>query len=503
MGRDGLAQAAAFLVAQRLPRRFIHHDQPRRDDVPGQHQIFLHFEQLRALDRRQWIFLSVDQALAQGKIEFREIERGGACAPGFGHGAEGVDLRNPELEAFHVVDGIDGFRARCDVALSIVRRADHAHAAFVDELPVELVHQRRGEGVAQVLRVAPDIGRLENSELRHELAELCRTLVDELDRAGRRGLDHVAGGAKLTTGENLDFEGSAGLLLHLLGDALHHDDEWMGGGEHRGPANDTGGARRSRQACEAQHRGAGCNDTPACPEAILHGSSPPCVAAFGPRPPPLDLVAVLILVVSIMVSLGIKAGCRPTRRTSGDSAPAQRSARPRSVSAHRSWCEGSGRRVSAAADFHQANHDSATVGNKPGVSPLLESDVRRELAKDAMWSIERGSVAGVLSGPGCAAAGRNMSDGRACRRALLGRAIGQNLAAPHRLHVRFDTSSQRAQKLQLSKIFLSPMKPFARCRRGSRRPPRRTAAPPASSSRRPRAAHSAPRRCRSRPSGYR
>ncbi len=62
---------------------------------------------------------------------------------------------------------------------------------------VHLVHDRRGDHAAHVLRVAPDVRRLEDRELRHELAELRRALVDDLDRAGRRRLDHVARRAEL------------------------------------------------------------------------------------------------------------------------------------------------------------------------------------------------------------------------------------------------------------------------------------------------------------------
>ena len=96
-----------LLGVERLPRGFVHDDEARRDDVAGQHQVLLHLEELVALDRRQRILLAVDRALAQRQIELADVERRRPRAPGLGHRAERVDLGDAQLEALHVVDGVD------------------------------------------------------------------------------------------------------------------------------------------------------------------------------------------------------------------------------------------------------------------------------------------------------------------------------------------------------------------------------------------------------------
>ena len=48
---------------------------------------------------------------------------------------------------------------------------------------VHLVDDRRRQHAPDVLRIAPDVRRFEDRELRHELAELRRAFVDDLDRA--------------------------------------------------------------------------------------------------------------------------------------------------------------------------------------------------------------------------------------------------------------------------------------------------------------------------------
>ena len=109
--RRALCRLPRSLSASTCPCRLVHHDQPRRDDMPGQHEILLHLVELRALDRRQRILLPVHRALAQRQIELADIERRRPRAPGLRHRAERIDLRDAQLEALHVVDRLD--RACC------------------------------------------------------------------------------------------------------------------------------------------------------------------------------------------------------------------------------------------------------------------------------------------------------------------------------------------------------------------------------------------------------
>src|SRR5262249_30748627 len=71
---DGRLEDLSLLRLQRLPRRFVHDDEPRRDDVAGEHQVLLDLEELVALDRRQRVLLAVDRPLAQREIELSDVE---------------------------------------------------------------------------------------------------------------------------------------------------------------------------------------------------------------------------------------------------------------------------------------------------------------------------------------------------------------------------------------------------------------------------------------------
>ena len=65
-------------------------------------------------------------------------------------------------------------------------------------------------------------------ELRHELAELRGAFVDQLNaRRATSPRSCPRDEPSWPPGKDLDVERSAGLFLHLLGDALHHRDERM------------------------------------------------------------------------------------------------------------------------------------------------------------------------------------------------------------------------------------------------------------------------------------
>src|SRR5215472_3155007 len=254
---DGRLQNLSVLGAQRLPRGLVDDDEPRRDDVTGEHEILLHLVELVALDGRQRILLPVDGALAQREIELADVERRRARAPGLRHRAEGVDLGDAQLESLHVVDRVDRFRTGGEVPLAVVGRADDAHRALGDQLAVHLVDDRRGEHPTHLLWIAPEIRRLEDRELRYELTELRRALVDDLDRAGRGGFDHVSRRAELSRWKGLDVDGAAGLFADLLRHLLHHLHRRMVGCQHRRPAQrgrcaGTPRQRTDGEACETR-----------------------------------------------------------------------------------------------------------------------------------------------------------------------------------------------------------------------------------------------------------
>jgi len=149
--------------------------------VPPGHRAYLGFSGVDPGARSESAqFVS---ALTQREVELADVHGRRPRPPSFGHRPERVDLGNAQLESLHVVDGVDRLGSGCDMPLAVVRRADDAHRAFGHEHAVHLVHQRRAQHAANVLRIAPYVGRLEDRELWHELSELRRSFVDDLDRS--------------------------------------------------------------------------------------------------------------------------------------------------------------------------------------------------------------------------------------------------------------------------------------------------------------------------------
>src|SRR5437867_11222833 len=110
-GRDGFRESGLHHrpvgVGKPAPELLVHDHKARRDDVRGQHQELLHFENLRRLDRRKRILLAVDELLLEREIELAEVDRRRPRAPGFGHRVEYVDRRHAQLETHHVLRLLD------------------------------------------------------------------------------------------------------------------------------------------------------------------------------------------------------------------------------------------------------------------------------------------------------------------------------------------------------------------------------------------------------------
>jgi len=88
----------------------------------------------------------------------------------------------------------------------------------LDQDLVELVHQGRVQRPRHVGRVLPDVGRLDDGDLRQELPQQCRPLGHHREGAAGDRLDHVARPAQLAR-KGLDLDPAAG-FLDLLGSAL-------------------------------------------------------------------------------------------------------------------------------------------------------------------------------------------------------------------------------------------------------------------------------------------